>query len=271
MNQPENQKRSRGRPRAFHDQSQAKTIQSLDRALLILTSLASDDGASLTELSQRCDQAATTTYRVLSTFQKHDMVSFEEDGQIWKIGAGAFRIGSVFLNRTNMLAATRPIMQQLMRETGETANLGVMRREQVMFISQVETTETIRAFFAPGTLSAMHASGIGKVLLAFNTPDRAEAILSGRGLQKFTDRTITDAPSLLRQLEQIRAVGYGVDDEEATIGMRCVAAPVMNAYGEPVAGLSVSGPSFRLTSARIGEVGAMVRAAAARATRALGG
>ncbi len=271
MSELRKHKRSRGRPRAFHDQNEAKTIQSLDRALLILSNLATDDGASLTELSERTGQATTTTYRVLSTFQKHDMVSFESESQIWKIGAGAFRIGSVFLNRTNLLAATRPIMQSLMRDTGETANLGVERDERVMFISQVETTETIRAFFAPGTLSAMHASGIGKVLLAFGTAERAEEILARQGMPRFTDRTIGDAPSLLRQLERIRELGYGVDDEEATVGMRCVAAPVLNAYGEPVAGISVSGPSFRLTSLRIDEVGAMVRAAARAATKALGG
>lgn len=264
-------KRARGRPRAFHAQEDSKTIQSLDRALSILETLAGDDGATLTELAERAGQATTTTYRVLSTFQGHGIVDFDKEGQIWKVGPGAFRIGSVFLNRTSILAATRPIMQRLMRETGETANLGVECDDKVMFISQMETPQTIRAFFPPGTLSAMHGSGIGKVLLAYSAPERAKAILQRQGMARFTDHTITDVTKMMEQLQQIREQGFGVDDEEATLGMRCVAAPVINAYGEPVAGLSVSGPAFRMTRARLSEVGAQVCAMAAEATRALGG
>ena len=264
-------KRARGRPRAFQGEDGSKVIQSLDRALDILGELSKDDGATLSELAERAGQAATTTYRVLSTFQKHGIVDFEEDGQVWKIGAQAFRIGSVFLNRTALLTVTRPFMQRLMRETGETANLGVERDEKVMFISQVETPQTIRAFFPPGTLSAMHGSGIGKALLAHFPPDRSEAMLKRQGMAPMTANTITELATMLHEFDRIRAQGYSVDDEEAVEGMRCVAAPVMNAWGEPVAGLSVSGPAFRLTRERLGEVGRIVREMAAAATRAMGG
>ena len=264
-------KRARGRPRALQREDGSKVIQSLDRALDILGELAKDDGATLSELAERAGQAATTTYRVLSTFQKHGIVDFEEDGQVWKIGAQAFRIGSVFLNRTALLTVTRPFMQRLMRETGETANLGVERDEKVMFISQVETPQTIRAFFPPGTLSAMHGSGIGKALLAHFPPDRSEAMLKRQGMAPMTANTITELATMLHEFDRIRAQGYSVDDEEAVEGMRCVAAPVMNAWGEPVAGLSVSGPAFRLTRERLGEVGRIVREMAAAATRAMGG
>lgn len=272
-NPPESppKKRARGRPRAFHSQDEAKTVQSLDRALVILEALAAEDGATLSELSERAGQAATTTYRALSTFQRHGMVEFEENGQIWKIGAQAFRIGSVFLNRTNLLQVTRPIMQRLMRDTGETANLGVERGEKVMFVSQVETPQTIRAFFPPGTLSDMHGSGIGKALLAHYPPDRAEAILKRQGMARMTPHTITEPGAMLHEFDRIREQGHSVDDEEAVEGMRCVAAPVMNAWGEPVAGLSVSGPAFRMTRDRLGRVGALVRTMAGEATRALGG
>lgn len=267
----EKTKRQRGRPRSFQDQSEANTIQSLDRALTILEHLAERDGSSLSELSDRADQSPTTVYRVLSTMQAHEIVEFDEDEQLWYIGPGAFRVGSTFLNRSNILQITRPIMQRLMRATGETANLGIERDDRVMFISQVETAKTIRAFFAPGTLSPMHSSGIGKVLLAHYPVERVEGILSRQGMTRFNENTITERDALFADLARVREQGYGVDDEEHTIGMRCVAAPVMNAYGEPVAGLSVSGPSFRMTRDRIEEVGAEVRALAAEATRALGG
>lgn len=268
---PQPEKRRRGRPRGFHDQTDANTIQSLDRALGILERLAEADGASLSELAERAGQSPTTTYRVLSTFLGHDIVSFDREAQIWNIGPGAFRVGSVFLNRTNILTATRPIMQRLMRETGETANLGIERDGRVMFISQAETAKSIRAFFAPGTLSPMHASGIGKVLLAQMPRERVAGIIRQHGLPVLTVRTISDEAKLLNELDEIGAQGFGIDDEEASEGMRCVAAPVMNAYGEPVAGLSVSGPGFRLTRARTGEVAELVRQGALEATRAMGG
>lgn len=264
-------KRQRGRPRSFHDQTDSKTIQSLDRALTILARLAADDGAALTELSERAGQSPTTTYRVLSTFQRHEMVEFDEAEQLWYIGPGAFRIGSSFINRSNILQVTRPIMQRLMRLTGETANLGIQRDGKVMFISQAETPKTIRAFFAPGTLSPMHASGIGKALLAQYSSEKIDDFVARHGLPRISDRTITGKQALLDELEKVRALGYAVDDEENTPGMRCVAAPVLNAWGEPVAGMSVSGPSFRMAQHRIPEVGRQVRALASEATRALGG
>ncbi len=267
----EKPKRQRGRPRAFHDQTESKTIRSLDRALSILTHLAAGDGASLSELSARAGQSPTTTYRVLSTFQAHEMVDFDEAEQLWYVGPGAFRIGSVFMNRSNILQVTRPIMQRLMRLTGETANLGIERDGKVMFISQAETPETIRAFFAPGTLSPMHASGIGKALLAQYTSEKIGDFIARHGLPRISDRTITGKQALLDELDKVRAQGFAVDDEENTPGMRCVAAPVLNVWGEPVAGLSVSGPSFRMAQHRIAEVGRQVRALANEASRALGG
>ncbi len=271
MGEPKPAKRRRGRPRAFHDQTEARTIQSLDRALIILETLARGDGVSLSELAERAGQSATTTYRVLSTFERHAMTEFEENGQLWYMGPGAFRIGSVFANRTDTLRIARPIMQNLMRQTGETANLGIERDGQVMFISQVETPETIRAFFAPGTLSLMHASGIGKALLAQYPHERVREIVARHGLPRHNDRTITDEDALLEDLDRIRRRGYAIDDEESTAGMRCVAATIRNIHDEAVAGLSVSGPSFRLTRARIEAVGQTVRDMAAAATRALGG
>lgn len=262
--------RPRGRPKAFHDKTAENTIQSLDRALMILRVVAEAGGLTLSELAQRTQQSVPTVYRVLATLQTHGFVEIEEPGQLWHIGGGAFRIGSEFLRRTKVVERARQPMDRLMRATGETANLGVEMRDQVLFLAQVETHETIRAFFAPGTLGPMHCSGIGKALLAWYPESRIIGVL-GAGLPRFTVRSIGDAAGLRADLAATRARGYALDDEERTEGMRCVAAPVFNAHGEPVAGLSVSGPAFRLTPARAEEIGALVRAAADEVTAATGG
>lgn len=264
-------KRTRGRPRAFNDQSDSTIVQSLDRGMHILGALAEGDGISLSELSERAEQSSATTYRALITLQSREIVEFEEHTQLWYIGAGAFRIGSVFLNRTDILQRSRPVMQNLMRQIGETANLGIERNDWVLFVSQVESSQTIRAFFPPGTRNPMHASGIGKTLLANFPKDRVEKIIVEQGLERFTDSTITDADSLFTELATIRRKGFAIDDEERTEGMRCIAAPIFDAYGDPIAGLSISGPTFRIPRNATNDIGTTVAAAAQEVTRQLGG
>jgi IclR family acetate operon transcriptional repressor len=195
----------------------------------------------------------------------------EEPGQIWHIGAGAFRVGSAFLRRTKVVERARQPMDALMRATGETANLGVESADEVLFLSQVETHEAIRAFFPPGTKAPMHVSGIGKALLAWYPAPRVEALIALRGLVRFTPLSITSPAQLGADLARTRARGFAIDDQERAEGMRCVAAPIFNAYAEPVAGISVSGPAFRVGLDAAARLGADVRAAADAVTLAIGG
>jgi IclR family acetate operon transcriptional repressor len=264
-------KRSRGRPRAFNPQPEQTTIQALDRALVILRTLAGGTGMSLSELAEASGQAPATVYRVLSTFQAHGMVEFQAGRQLWFVGQEAFRIGSAFLERTSLVEQARVVMRELMAATGETANLAIADGGQVVFISQVETHEPIRAFFRPGTRGPIHASGIGKALLAYKAPEAVARIVREQGLAAFTPQTITEPERLGAELAAIRARGWAVDEEERTEGMRCIAAPIFNEFREAVAGVSISGPTGRMARRGAGELGASVREAADRITRAIGG
>jgi len=263
--------KTRGRPKAFHDKTDQNTVQALDRGLEILAHVAAHPGRTLSEIAEGTGEAVATVFRALVTLQGHGMVEVEEPGQFWHIGPGAFRTGTAFLRRTKVAERARQPMDQLMRDTGETANLGTEIRDEVVFLAQVETHEAIRAFFAPGTKGAMHSSGIGKALLAWYPVERVQGIVVRQGLAKFTTLTLTSESALLRDLARTRERGYSIDDQERAEGMRCVAAPIFNAHGEPVAGLSVSGPSFRMGLSDAARFGALVRAAADRVTEATGG
>ncbi|MCY1126605.1 IclR family transcriptional regulator [Frigidibacter sp. RF13] len=263
--------RPRGRPRSFHDKTDQNMVQSLDRALLILRTLSESSGLTLTELAQESGNSVPTVYRALTTLQSHGFAEVEEPGQLWHVGGGAFRVGSAFLRRTKIVDRARQPMDRLMRLTGETANLGVEHRDQVLFLAQVETHEAIRAFFPPGTLGAMHVSGIGKALLAWMPPARVAEIVGQGNLARFTAQSHADLASLSADLERTRARGYAIDDQERAEGMRCVAAPIFNAHGEPVAGLSISGPTFRVDLGQTDRLGALVCAAADEVTIATGG
>lgn len=265
------QTRLRGRPKAFDDKTEQNTVQALDRALGLLEVLAAHSGLTLSELTDKSGQAVATVFRALATLQAHGMVEMEEPGQVWHIGSGAFRVGTAFLRRTKIAERARGAMDQLMRDTGETANLGIDAGGEVLFLAQVETYEAIRAFFPPGTKGPMHVSGIGKALLAWYPEEKVADILERKGFQRFTTLSLSSPESLDRDLARTRERGYAIDDQERAEGMRCVAAPIFNAYGEPVAGLSVSGPAFRMALSDTARIGALVRAAADRVTEATGG
>jgi IclR family transcriptional regulator, acetate operon repressor len=263
-------KSKRGRPKSFDNKPSQNTIQSLDRALDVLDLLANSGGMTLSQIAAGLDQSAATIHRVLATLEARDVVETDASTQAWHVGPAAFRLGASFLRRSSVVERSRPVMRDLMEATGETSNLGIENRGNVMFLSQVETHETIRAFFPPGTLSPMHASGIGKALLSQFTSARLDQYLRDSEREQFTGKTICDSDALRRELQQIRDQGFAFDDEERTQGMRCIAAPVLNFYGEAVAGISVSGPTHRMSGAQMTRISMLVRQAALDLSRGLG-
>jgi IclR family acetate operon transcriptional repressor len=267
--------RRRGRPRnPVPDRGEAADqapLHALDRGMAVLAALAEGDGMTLTTAAARAGIPLSTAHRMLVTLSRRGLVEFEESSQRWSIGVETFRIGTAFLRRRKLMDRALPAMQALMADTGETANLAVAEEDGVVFVSQVETHEAIRAFFRPGTRALFHASGIGKAILAHRASAQVAASLKRTGLPRFTDRTLTTLPALLADLAEVRARGYALDDEERNLGMRCVGAAIFNEAGEAIAGLSVSGPTVRITAESLDRLGALVRDAAARVTHAIAG
>lgn len=264
-------KRGRGRPKAWDNKGTQNTIKSLDRALEVLVQLGEMQGGTLSEIAGALEQSPATVYRVLTTFQGRGFADFDEQTQVWNVGAEAYLTGSHFLRRTSLVERARPIMRALMEATGETANLGIERDGKVLFLGQVETHATIRAFFPPGTASAMHSSGIGKALLSRMDDKRQRQVLAAGQMERFTEFTLVDPEAMIADLKITKARGYAVDGEERNLGMRCIAAPVYDVFGEAVAGISVSGPTSRITLDRIEALAGPVMEAAQQLTRATGG
>jgi IclR family acetate operon transcriptional repressor len=265
------QRRPRGRPRTQPANQQPSTIQALDRGLLLLRTLAKERSLSLTDVALRVGMPPSTAHRVLFTLQRHGLADFQESAQEWSIGIEAFRIGNSYLVRTNLVEVSRNVMRRLMEDTGETANLAVADNGEVVFVSQVETQNPIRAFFSAGMRGQLHASGIGKALLAYRSRREIEQILEKKGLPEFTPNTLNSPEALYCDLETIRARGWSFDNEERYSGMRCVAAPIFNAFGEVIAGISVSGPTARFPDSAIAEMGPKVKRAADEVTDSIGG
>ncbi|UXX83048.1 HTH-type transcriptional regulator BhcR [Roseovarius pelagicus] len=264
-------RRARGRPRDWHDKTAQNTNKTLERAMRVLEFLSEAQGKTLTALANDLDEAPATVYRILVTYEGLGVVQCDMSDQTWYIGPRAFIIGSRYLRRTSLVDRARPILRALMEQTGETANLGIEQNGHVLFVSQVETYASIRAFFPPGTLTPMHASGIGKALLAEMDDRRLEKFLNNAPLERFTDYTLADPDALTKDLRAIRARNYAVDDQERNVGMRCVAAPVFDFYNEAIAGISVSGPTSRIGIEQVTALGQAVVDAADDLTEAMGG
>ena len=264
-------RKARGRPRGWKNKSAQNSIKSLERAMEVFEFLSERQGMPLTQLATELNQSPATVYRILVTLEKRGLVEFDHVAQLWHIGPRSFVIGARFIRRTNLVERARPIMRKLMEDTGETANLGVQQENSVLFLSQVETQASIRAFFPPGTLSPMHASGIGKALLAHMDELRLNTLFSKNQLERFTAFSITEPTALRAHLSDIRTRGYSMDNEEKNTGMRCIAAPVFDFNGEAIAGISVSGPTSRIEPARLEELIAPVMNAAQDLTFAIGG
>lgn len=246
------------------------SVQALERGLKLLAAIADADGLSLTSLAQRSGIAPSTAHRILATLKASGLVYCDPQGG-YLIGVQAFRIGNAFLRNRKLAEAGRGTMRRLMEESGETVNLGIEDDGYVVFVSQTESHQSVRAFHRPGSRSPLHASSIGKAIMAALTDDEAVERLHRSGMPKFTEHTIIDPQALLAELAQVRKRGWSIDDEERADGLRCVGSAIYNEYGEVVGAISISGPKVRMTEERLGEIGPMVKRAAAAITDRIGG
>ena len=143
--------------------------------------------------------------------------------------------------------------------------------ESIIVLTRMESREIMRSLTKVGGRVAMVASGVGKAVLATYSDEDVNAIIRRQGMPRLTEKSIVRPGELFKQLQAVRQQGYAVDDEEARIGLRCVAAVVYNDCGEPLAAISVSGMTSRLTDDRLPAIGRTVREVATELTIALGG
>lgn len=247
-------------------------VQSVDRALLIIETLAEDDeGYRLTDLAVRTGLSPSTVHRLLTTLEKRRFVQFDRDESMWHIGAQSFAVGSTFVRRRNFVTQALPYLRKLRDQTRETANLAVVDDGAMVILTRVESREIMRSVTKVGGRVPMVASGLGKALLSTYSEEDVFAIIQREGMPRLTSKSIVRAGELCKSLHDIRQQGYSVDDEEALIGLRCVSAVVYDDRSEPLAAISVSGKASRVPHDRLPVLGKLVQEVAAELTKALSG
>jgi IclR family acetate operon transcriptional repressor len=252
--------------------AQAGGVKSLSRALSILNALAeSYEGLTLAALAKRLSLPPSTAHRLLTTLQRQRFVRFDSASMSWRIGVQAFTVGSAFAQSSDVVALAKPYMRRLMEQTGETINLYVLSGEGAVCMAQVQSPQMIRAISRPGGALGMHRSAAGKAMLAHMPNEQIADIVMKHGLPRATQHTIVSVKKLEADLARTRERGFAIDNEEFVLGLRCVAAPILDARGLAHPALSVAGPKARMSDERVSELGELVAAAAHATTLELGG
>lgn len=246
--------------------------QSLIRGLQMLETLsAAEHGVTLSELSQMVGLAPSTTHRLLKSLEQEEFVEQDAELGVWQVGVKAFRIGNAFLTSRDFVATARPFLHQLTDDIGETTSLAVEQDGYAVFLAQAESAEMMRMIVRLGSRAPLHASGVGKALLAWMPEKRIERILQRRGLPRLTHATLDTPTKLYADLQAIRERGYSCDREEHAIGLHCAAATLHDQTEAPIAAISVSGPRARVPEARLHELGGLLARTAREITAKLGG
>ncbi|MDR6774537.1 IclR family transcriptional regulator [Azospirillum sp. BE72] len=249
-----------------------QVVQSLCRALNILTILGANDGPmTLTELAEAANLSPSTTHRLLTTLQYERYVRFDQSARGWVVGVQAYMTGANFLKTRNLVDVARPRMRRLMEESSEIVNLAVEENGEALYLARVGGPRAAQVAVPQTDRTLLHCSAVGKALLAGMTETKVQTIVTQRGMRQFTRSTLSSLPALYRDLTLVRTRGYALDQEERVSGLRCVAAPIFDENSRVMGALSLSGSSRRIEDARLRALGEMVKRAAAAVTQELGG
>ncbi len=245
-------------------------VQVLDRAINILEFIGrqSSGEAALPELSAAMKLHKTTTHRIAHVLESRGLLRRGLDSNRYRLGLHLYDLGCQALDHVNIRDEARPLMTRVAYEVGETVHLALLDRAEVLYIERVEAQRSLTMGSKLGARNPVYCTALGKAILAYSAEAEVDRTLAGLRMEARTRNTITNVLTLKRELERVRDRGYAIDDEEIEEGIRCIAAPILNASGLAVAAVSVSGPSSRITPERYQLIGkTMMKAAQELSTR----
>jgi DNA-binding IclR family transcriptional regulator len=226
-------------------------VQALDRAFAVLDLLAeSDTPLGLAQVALSLQLHKSTAHRFLMVLEQHRMVERTSGGK-FRLGLRLFDFGNRAIEQYDLRDRAQPHLRRLVVETEETAHLCILEQTRVIYIDKIEPTRAVRMITRIGASNPVHCTSVGKAILAFLPEERITDILNRTRFEHFTSRTISTPEALRAEIDKTRRRGYAVDDEELEEGLRCIAVPVLDAQRLPVAAVSISGPSFRVTAQKL--------------------
>ena len=226
--------------------SMVKTaIQVIDRAAALLDALAREGGAaSLKILSADAGLHPSTASRILASLMAHGYVERQGSGR-YKLGVRLLQLAAKVGTQLDVRREAPPIMEWLRDQIGETVNLSLRDRDEVVYVERIASSHMMRVEHVVGSRAPLHVTAVGKLFLGIGGDPAVRGYALRTGLPQYTRNSIRDAETLVKEVHKARELGFAYDNEEAELGVGCIGALVHNAQGEAVAGLSVSAPRHR--------------------------
>lgn len=214
----------------------------VERALAMLEAVSQDsEGLSNADISRKLQIPKSSASYILRTLEKQGYLNRDAETGKYRVGLKILSLSRGALSGIDVREVALPIMRHLMEKTSLTCHLAILDGPDAVYIEKVEAPGFIRMDTWVGRRMRVHATSVGKALVAYIPQERLEKILAERGMEKRTAKTITTLPRLLKSLEKVREQGYAVDDEENNMGARCLGAPIFNQKGAIEASLGLSG------------------------------
>ena len=229
------------------EQPEAKgSIQVIERMMSLIDALAEmGEPASLKALSKVTGLHPSTAHRILAAMT-HSRLVERCDAGTYGLGIRFLELGNIVKARFNLRDIAVPFMQNLHETIGEAINLGIRDGDEIVYLDRTSSGRSVvRVVYLVGARAPLHLTSLGKLFLAADTPADVRAYAERTKLPGKTPHSLTTLEQLEKELETIRRDDIAYDNEEAEIGLRCVAAPIRNDEGTLVAGLSISAPTDR--------------------------
>ena len=251
--------------------SSSGQVKAVGNALKVLTLLGErQDPASLSSIARNIDLHKSSVHRLLQTMKEYEFVQQDPKSKKYRIGLKFFEIANTLDREMDIRQQARPFLESLRDEVNETIHLGIIQDHEVVYLDKMEPDRALRMYSAVGKRAPMHATGIGKAVLAHFSDKELDWYIENKGLSKYTEKTITDLSDLNSELEKIRELGYALDNREHEEEIVCVAAPIFEREGRVVGALSIAAPAHRRSVDQMSSLGTMVHDYANKVSAKLG-
>ncbi len=253
------------------DKPQRGGVQSIGRAFSIMEEIARNrDGIGLAELSKRVCLHNSTTFHLVKTMVSLGYVRQLKDSKRYRIGRPLFALAANALDELEMISLASPLLEDLSRETGESAHFSVRMGDAVVVLARTSGPGAFQLTDRVGVVRPAHCTALGKIMLAALAPEQFERFLQRAELKAQTPNTIVSADHLRREIAEVRRAGMAVDDGEFDPELRCVALPVRDFSGQVIGAIGVSGPVWRLSIEGLQKRARLTRIAAERLSAEFG-
>lgn len=243
----------------------------LDRAFDLLEVLAGrPEGMTLTDLTDALGIPKNTVFRIITTLSLRGYADRDEATKRYRLSRKMLSVSHAAVGGKSLIEAARPCLRSLRDASGETALLGAIASSRGVVLDQVPSSQPVKVVVEVGHAFPLHTAAPAKAMLAFLADDVRNALVATIRFTRRTPRTITSARAFARELAAVRSQGYALDRREESEAYACAAAPVFDHSGQVVAAIWVSGPSDRVTQARLPAMARLVTAAAQTVSATLG-